>query len=147
MNKSDNAALDLDQAFTAIKLWMMLSRRKPSKNALNHEEDMVLNKGMDLGIEEAVQDNRDRTVWNELWPAFENVLTAAAVEGPEELTVSFKAYSNCRSPHTYSIIAVDTCHLVFLCGACHLSSSPPLPDSSRDIGCSREHTEESSQAH
>ncbi|KAG8954643.1 hypothetical protein FRC04_011076 [Tulasnella sp. 424] len=86
MNKSDNAALDLDQAFTAIKLWMMLSRRKPSKNALNHEEDMVLNKGTDLGIEEAVQDNRDRTVWNELWPAFENVLTASAVEGPEELT-------------------------------------------------------------
>ncbi|KIO28187.1 hypothetical protein M407DRAFT_184260 [Tulasnella calospora MUT 4182] len=85
-NKSDSAALDLDQAFTAVKLWMMLSRRKSSKGTFNQGEDVVLNKGTDLGAEEAIQDNRDRTVWNELWPAFENVLAASAVEGSEELT-------------------------------------------------------------
>ncbi|KAG8959863.1 hypothetical protein FRC00_001196, partial [Tulasnella sp. 408] len=85
-NKSDSAALDLDQAFTAIKLWMMLSRRKPPKGTFDQEEDVVLNRGMDLGAEEAVQDNRDRTVWNELWPAFENVLSASAAEGSDELT-------------------------------------------------------------
>lgn len=146
-NKSDSAALDLDQAFTAIKLWMMLSRRKPPKGIFDQEEDVVLNKGTDLGMEEAAQDNRDRTVWNELWPAFENVLSASAAEGSEELTVSLVILLPGHRLMVVILVAFDPGHLVLLCRACHLFTPIALTDRSRDISCPHDYAQEPSQAH
>lgn len=93
---SETYALDLNQVFTAIKLWIMLCRKKDT-SAHNSQlyGDIVLSKGVGMSLEEFEAATKERMVWNELWPPFENVLAASGSgDGPEDITVSF---SSCRS--------------------------------------------------
>lgn len=84
----DTSALDLNQAFTAIKLWMMLSRRKRSQDGNNHD-DLILSHSDQVGPEESEELVRERAVWNELWSPFEALLlTTIADDSMEDLTVS-----------------------------------------------------------
>lgn len=87
---TETYALDLNQVYTAIKLWMMLCRKRET-TAHNSQlyGDIVLSKGVGMSLEEFEAATKERTVWNELWPPFENVLAASAIgDGSEDLTVS-----------------------------------------------------------
>ena len=86
---SENSALDLNQAFTAIKLWLMACRRKRSTTAaIDAQDDIILNRSGAVSLEENEETSKERTAWNELWPPFESLLAAASAgDGSEEITV------------------------------------------------------------
>jgi hypothetical protein len=63
-NITESATIDINHAFIAIKLWMMLARKmsgQPSE--------------MTIDIE-----NAEIAVWNELWPIFESLMNVFEME-------------------------------------------------------------------
>ncbi|KDQ60796.1 hypothetical protein JAAARDRAFT_173016 [Jaapia argillacea MUCL 33604] len=66
-NLSESAAPDINHAYAAIKLWMLLVRKR-------HQNTMKL-----AGEAKGQEDATTRMVWNDLWPPFETIV--AAFEG------------------------------------------------------------------
>lgn len=60
---SDSASTELNQAFIALRLWLLLIQQICSKSALS------------TVFHVADRDQCERSLWNEFWPSFERVLT------------------------------------------------------------------------
>lgn len=129
--------LDLSEVVTAIKLWMMLCREK-GNSAVNSQlpADTVPEKGNRMSLEESEAATKEGTVWNEVWPPFEHVLTALpSVDGTEPVTVRPYCHAMPRCFTTHSdLVATDAGDLVGLRGPRHLF--PPNTIHHRaGIGC------------
>ncbi|KAG8877254.1 hypothetical protein FRB97_003555 [Tulasnella sp. 331] len=71
-------SFNLNQAFAAIKLWVMLCRKmhNPYAHAIAQDADELTALGKRNGstLEESEESRTERRVWNELWPPFEGIL-------------------------------------------------------------------------
>ncbi|EJD06034.1 uncharacterized protein FOMMEDRAFT_119510 [Fomitiporia mediterranea MF3/22] len=63
----DLTASDVNQAYVAIKLWLLLSRTCS-------EEARITNDGMPSAADHMLEDRNASLVWNELWPPFERLV-------------------------------------------------------------------------
>jgi hypothetical protein len=82
----ETQALDLNQAFTAIKLWIMLARKTIIRTT---QSDTSPPTGSLLGSEASESTGQENVVWNELWPPFETLIIASAAGDAESaITVS-----------------------------------------------------------
>jgi hypothetical protein len=64
-NIPESATTDVNHAFIAIKLWMMLAR----KVGPNHPSEMITDVR-----------NPEIAVWNEIWPIFESLMNVLEME-------------------------------------------------------------------
>jgi hypothetical protein len=84
----ETAQADINHAFSAIKLWLLLALKKfrlKGVSPAKEKEPLIL------------EDNEDaatRMVWNELWPSFALLVDSFK---PEVRTVSRVTSSGCRS--------------------------------------------------
>ncbi|KAG9038422.1 hypothetical protein FRB95_001279 [Tulasnella sp. JGI-2019a] len=71
-------SFNLNQAFTAIKLWMLMCRKihDPVAHSIAQDADELTALGRRDGNsgEESEESRTERRVWNELWPPFEGIL-------------------------------------------------------------------------
>lgn len=66
-------SFDINQAYIAIKLWLLLSVRASETQFDEH--------GLHITSENQVTEDRNASsVWNELWPAFENLIVISEVD-------------------------------------------------------------------
>lgn len=68
----DLEASEISYAFTAIKLWLLLSRRCATKGPISQSQE--------IHEERSSQDRNAYQVWNELWPPFENLITMSEMD-------------------------------------------------------------------
>lgn len=59
---TDSASIDLNQAFIALRLWLLLIQQMCNKTALSTVFSV------------ADRDHCERTFWNDIWPSFERLL-------------------------------------------------------------------------
>jgi hypothetical protein len=64
------ATTDINHAYIAIKLWILLARRK----SLSEENGAVDNPVAGPGTPHNIGNVAEITVWNELWPVFEGLM-------------------------------------------------------------------------
>jgi len=82
---SETAYNDLNQAFTAVKLWMLLCKVKKGLGSLpGSTDDVVLTTSTRISMEEAEELSMEKTVWNELWPPFKSMLAMSAGHDPAD---------------------------------------------------------------
>jgi len=78
-------SLELNQAFTAIKLWLLLCRKMQDVGTTLSSDDRTALGARDDGSEE--ESRTERRIWNELWPPFERILVTSMSDiGGQEST-------------------------------------------------------------
>ena len=82
----DLTVSDINQAFVAIKLWLLLARKCSTDNSFEEPEAVVVTT-TDKNINTSEYRN-SIMVWNELWASFERLATLCEVDNDvDEVTV------------------------------------------------------------
>ena len=85
-NPHDSAVADINRAYVAIKLWLLLVQA--SDPVTVNAKDM---EGWEFDFEKG-SDKSAKMIWNELWPAFETIVTTFEAEAlNENISVSQSA--------------------------------------------------------
>ncbi|KAG8969662.1 hypothetical protein FRC03_001534 [Tulasnella sp. 419] len=91
-NILDSAALEVNRAVIAAKLWMMMCKKKSetlvTSGGYDDDQPIIVDTRKGSTDESA---NWEMAVWNELWPPFEAVLTETMPDGSEEVTPYYLA--------------------------------------------------------
>lgn len=67
----DVSAADVNRAYIAIKLWLLLARKCFEESTVSQIE----NSAVFTKVDNVDEDINTRMVWNELWPPFEKLVT------------------------------------------------------------------------
>lgn len=86
-------SFNLNQAFAAVKFWVLLCRKMhtPVAHAIAQDADELtaLGRRNVSMVEESEESRTERRVWNELWPPFEGILLPSmGGNGTDDSTVS-----------------------------------------------------------
>lgn len=81
ISRPESAITDINQAFIAVKLWLMLAQRVSTT---------LSNAGGDVSIEAPL------IVWNELWPPFESLMSILEIDAQATSLVRTKPHKLLR---------------------------------------------------